>query len=95
MTYPRNADDIDADVTKAARNQLKSFVERLEFLDGEIKDLNADKKDVYGEAKANGYDPKILRKILAIRRQGKDERMEQEAILHTYLVALGMADEDE
>lgn len=50
-----------------------------------------DIKDVYGEAKANGFDTKVLRKIVSLRKQDRDERMEQEAILELYLQAMGMA----
>lgn len=54
------------------------------------KTIADDIKDVYGEAKAMGFDTKILRKVISIRKQDHDERMEQEAILDTYLQALGM-----
>ena len=54
------------------------------------KTIADDIKDVYGEAKGTGFDTKILRKVIQIRKQDKDERMEQEAILDTYLQALGM-----
>jgi uncharacterized protein (UPF0335 family) len=74
-----------------ARDQLKAFVERIERLEEEKKGVADDIKDVYGEAKAAGYDTKVLRKVISIRKQDKDERAEQEAILDTYLHALGMA----
>jgi uncharacterized protein (UPF0335 family) len=70
--------------------QLKSIVERIERLDEEIKGLRDDQKDVYAEAKGNGYDVKVLRKVVAIRRQDPDARAEQETILETYMQALGM-----
>ena len=70
--------------------QLKSIVERIERLEEEKKTIADDIKDVYGEAKSTGFDAKILKKVIAIRKQDKDERMEQEAILETYLAALGM-----
>ena len=75
-----------------ARDQLRAFVERIERLEEEKKTIADDIKDVYGEAKGTGFDTKILRKVIAIRKQDKDERMEQEAILDTYLQALGMID---
>lgn len=53
---------------------------------------NDDIKDVYGEAKGTGFDTKILRKIISIRKQDRDERLEQEAILETYMIALGMVE---
>jgi uncharacterized protein (UPF0335 family) len=73
-----------------ARDQLKAFVERIERLEEEKKTISDDVKDVYAEAKANGYDTKALRAVVRLRKQDKDERAEQEAILDTYLVALGM-----
>lgn len=73
-----------------ARDQLRSFVERIERLEEEKKTIAEDIKEVYGEAKAMGYDAKILRRVVSIRKQDQDERMEQEAVLDTYLAALGM-----
>jgi uncharacterized protein (UPF0335 family) len=80
-----------ADIGDNARNQLRSFVERIERLDEEKKTIADDIKDVYGEAKAHGYDTKVLRKVISIRKQDQNDRLEQEAILDTYLHALGMA----
>ena len=79
-----------ADAHGVARDQLRSFIERIERLEEEKKTIADDIKDVYGEAKATGFDSKILKKVIAIRKQDKDERMEQEAIMETYLAALGM-----
>ena len=73
-----------------AAGQLKSFVERIERLEEEKKTISDDIKDVYGEAKANGFDTKILRQVIRIRKQDADERQEQETILDLYLAALGM-----
>ena len=78
--------------TKFAKDQLKAIIERIERLEEEKKTIADDIKDVYGEAKGTGFDTKILKKIIAIRKQDKDERMEQEAILETYLIALGMVE---
>ncbi len=74
-----------------AKDQLKSFVERIERLEEEKKATADDIKDVYAEAKANGYDTKVLRKVVQIRKQDRNERLEQEAILDLYLEALGLA----
>jgi uncharacterized protein (UPF0335 family) len=74
-----------------AKDHLKSFVERVERLEEEKKAISDDIRDVYGEAKANGFDVKALRTIVRLRKQDADERREQEAILDTYLHALGMA----
>ena len=75
-----------------AADQLRSFIERLERLDEEIKGLNEDKSDIYKEAKSNGFDAKVMRRVLAIRKQDASERQEQDAILAMYLSALGMLD---
>lgn len=70
--------------------QLKAIVERIERLEEEKKTISDDIKDVYGEAKGNGYDVKALRTIIRMRKQDANERSEQETILETYLLALGM-----
>ena len=75
---------------KVAREQLKAFVERIEKLEEEKKAIADDIKDVYAEAKGNGYDTKALRTVVRLRKQDADERKEQEAILDVYLAALGM-----
>lgn len=73
-----------------AKDQLKAFIERVERLEEEKKALSDDIKDVFAEAKGNGFDVKALRQVIKIRKQDVDERKEQEAILETYLHALGM-----
>lgn len=75
---------------KFAKDQLKAFVERVERLEEEKKALSDDIRDVYAEAKGNGFDVKALRTVVKLRKQDVDERKEQEAILETYLHALGM-----
>ncbi len=75
-----------------ARDQLRAFVERIERLEEEKKTIADDIREVYGEARAMGFDTKVLRKVISIRKQDRNERMEQEAILDTYLHALGMAE---
>jgi uncharacterized protein (UPF0335 family) len=79
------------DISSAGAGQIKAIIERIERLEEEKRQIAADIKDVYAEAKANGFDTKILRKVVTLRRQDADERREQEAILETYLNALGMA----
>ena len=69
---------------------LLAFIERIERLEEEKKALAGDIKDVYGEAKANGFDVKIMRKIVSIRKQDRDSRIEEETVLDLYLTALGM-----
>jgi uncharacterized protein (UPF0335 family) len=74
----------------AIANQLKAVVERIERLEEEKKALADDIRDVYAEAKGNGYDVKALRTIIRLRKQDKAERQEHEAVLETYMHALGM-----
>lgn len=71
-------------------SQLKSIVERVERLEEEKKALADDIRDVYAEAKANGFDAKTLRTVVRMRKQDRAEREEQEALLDLYLHALGM-----
>ncbi|HEY1504278.1 MAG TPA: DUF2312 domain-containing protein [Stellaceae bacterium] len=73
-----------------AGDHLKSFIERIERLEEEKKALGDDIRDVYSEAKASGFEVKIMRQIVKIRKMDKDELDEQEALLDTYLLALGM-----
>ena len=76
-----------------ARDQLRAFVERIERLEEEKKAIGDDIKSVYSESKGCGFDTKALRRVIALRKLDPDERAEQEAILDTYLVALGMMPE--
>lgn len=73
-----------------AKDQLKAFVERVERLDEEKKSIADDIRDVYAEAKGNGFDVKALRTIVRLRKQDAVERREHEAIVETYMHALGM-----
>lgn len=76
----------------ASHSQLRSIVERVERLDEEIAGLNGDKKDIFAEAKANGFDVKALKAVLSIRRKEPAERSEHNAMVSLYLSTLGMAD---
>jgi uncharacterized protein (UPF0335 family) len=78
------------DATRFAKDQLKAIVERIEHLEEEKKAISDDIRDVYAEAKGNGYDVKALRKVIRLRKQDKNERAEEEAVLETYMHALGM-----
>jgi uncharacterized protein (UPF0335 family) len=69
---------------------LRAFIERIERLEEEKKALADDIKDVYAEAKGNGFDVKIMRKIVSLRRQDREKRHEEEEILDLYMAALGM-----
>jgi uncharacterized protein (UPF0335 family) len=76
--------------TSVAADELKALIERIERLEEEKSALASDIRDVYSEAKANGFDTKILRKVVGIRKKNHAERQEEEAILELYLQALGM-----
>ena len=71
-------------------DKLKSFIERIERLSEEKNNINFDIKEVFSEAKSMGYDPIVMRKILALRKMDIDERLEQEILLNTYKNALGI-----
>ena len=73
-----------------AQDQLKAFIERIERMEEEKKAIADDIKEIYAEAKGNGFDTKVLRQIVRIRKQDHAERMEQEALLELYMAALGM-----
>ena len=73
-----------------AREQLRSIVERVERLEEEKKAISDDIRDVYAEAKANGFDAKVLRQVVRLRKQDLAERQEQDAVRDLYLQALGM-----
>ncbi|MFC3172947.1 DUF2312 domain-containing protein [Novosphingobium bradum] len=74
----------------SADDRLRLLIERVERLEEEKKGIQDDIKDVYGEAKATGYDAKIMKQIVRIRKMKPDDRREMEAILQTYMNALGI-----
>ena len=82
------ADTISSD--SVAQDQLRAFIERIERLEEEKKAIADDIRDIYAEAKGNGFDTKVLRQVIKIRKQDRAERLEQEALLDLYLAALGM-----
>jgi len=71
-------------------DQLKQYIERLERLEAEKSVISEDIKEVFSEAKSNGYDIKVLRQVLRIRKVSTNDRVEQEVLLESYLNALGM-----
>ena len=73
-----------------AGDQLRAFVERIERMEEEKQAITDDIKEIYAEAKGNGFDTKVLRQVVRIRKQDRAERLEQEAILDLYLAELGM-----
>lgn len=80
----------NSDSYSIASEELRQFIERIERLDAEAKDIADQKKEVFAEAKGRGYDTKVMRKVLALRKRDKDDVAEEEAILEMYLAALGM-----
>jgi len=79
-----------SDVAGIAGERLRSFIERIERLEEERKTLSADIREVYAEAKGNGFDVKTMRQIVRLRRLDKDDLDEQETLLDIYKRALGM-----
>ena len=90
MATSAAAMDQDSPSTSFAKDQLKAIIERIERLEEEKKTISDDIRDVYAEAKGNGFDVKALRTIVRLRKQDANERQEQETILETYMQALGM-----
>lgn len=75
---------------RVTAGELRQFIERIERLDAEKKDLAEQQKEVMAEAKARGYDTKVMRKLVALRKRDKDDIAEEEAVLEMYKEALGM-----
>jgi len=83
---------IDSDSTyRVTADELRQFIERYERLEAEKKDIAEAQKEVMAEAKGRGYDTKVLRKVIALRKRDKDDIAEEEAVLEMYKEALGMA----
>lgn len=78
------------DVGGVAASQLRSVVERIERLEEEKKGISDDIKDIYAEAKGNGFEVKVIRQIIRLRKKAKEERQEEEELLELYKAALGM-----
>jgi len=90
MSYPSNEpDDVDV-LTAAAQGRLRSFVERVERLNRDKADITADTKEVFAEAKGEGFDTKIIRKVIRLRAQDAAKRAEEEALVDLYLAAVGL-----
>jgi len=79
-----------AEPAGVAHDQLRTIIERIEKLEEEKAAIAGDIKEIYAEAKANGFDTKTLRRVVQLRKQDSAERQEQEALLDLYLHALGM-----
>lgn len=89
MNY-RDDSDMTTPADAVAGDQLRAFIERIERMEEEKAAITADIKEIYAEAKGNGFDTKVMRRIVNIRKQDANERIEQEALLETYMRALGM-----
>jgi uncharacterized protein (UPF0335 family) len=74
--------------TEVAGDQLRAIVERIEHIEAEIKELNEGKKEIFLEAKGNGFDVKILREVIRVRKQDQEERDELDSLLDVYLQAI-------
>lgn len=83
-------DSVTDTASTVTGQELRQFVERYERLEAEKKDIADGQKEVMAEAKGRGYDVKVLRKIIAIRKQDANDRAEEEAVLEMYMAALGM-----
>lgn len=84
-------DDITTDSTyRVTAEELRQFIERFERLEAEKKDIADQQKEVMAEAKGRGYDTKVLRKVIALRKRDRDDIAEEEAVLEMYKQALGM-----
>ena len=70
-------------------NRLADIIDRIEALESDKAEIASDIKEVYAEAKSNGFDPKIIRKVVALRRMDRDKRAEEQALIDTYMAALG------
>lgn len=77
----------------STQQQLRQFIEQIERLEEEKKATAGDIRDKYAEAKALGFEPKVMRKIVSLRKKSHTDRVEEEAILETYMHALGMLDD--
>ena len=84
-----NPEMITAESSDVDGGHLRAFIERIERLEEEKRTIADDIKEVYAEAKGNGFDAKIMRKIVSIRRMDREKRIEEETILDLYLQALG------
>ncbi|NNU80993.1 DUF2312 domain-containing protein [Halovulum dunhuangense] len=90
ISDPALEDDGPRDIQRVAAAELRQFIERFERLEAEKKDIADQQKEVMAEAKGRGYDTKVMRKLIALRKKDPQEISEEEAILELYKEALGM-----
>jgi len=79
----------DSETVGIAAHQLRSFIERIERLEEEKAGIAQDIREVYAEAKSSGFEPKIMRQVVKLRKMDRDDRQEQEALLDLYMTAVG------
>ena len=82
--------DTTTDAYSVTAEELRQFIERYERLEAEVKDIKDSQKEVMAEAKGRGYDTKVMRKVIALRKRNRDDIAEEEAVLEMYMSALGM-----
>ena len=85
------ADTLSDATYNVAADELRQFIERYEHLEAEKKDIADQQKEVMAEAKGRGYDTKVMRKVIALRKRDKDDIAEEEVVLEMYKAALGMS----
>ena len=83
-------DQVTESVSNVAGDELRQFIERYERLEAEKKDISEGQKEIMAEAKGRGYDTKVLRKIVAIRKRDANDIAEEEAVMDMYMAAMGM-----
>ncbi len=83
-------DEVIEQSYRVTANELRQFIERFERLEAEKRDIAEQQKEVMAEAKGRGYDTKVMRKVISLRKRDKDEIAEEEAVLELYKEALGM-----
>lgn len=83
---------VTTNVSEISGNRLKSFIERVERLEEEKSAIAEDIRDVYAEAKGTGFDPRVMRKIVSLRKTNLEKRREQQELLELYMSAIGMAE---
>ncbi len=81
-----------SDVVEIAGDRIRSFVERIEQIETELKELTEAKKEIFSEAKGEGFDVKVLKEIIKLRKQDQEERDEHDTLLDVYMQAMGEAD---
>lgn len=88
-SFIASADAAPQTLTQSAQERLRQLIARIEKLEEEKANVAADIKEVYGEAKSTGFDTKVMRKVIALRKQDRNERAEMEMVMDLYLAALG------